>query len=38
MLSLFGNSIILDGFKIIKFKRNLKRVIMIFVLNSSKIV
>jgi len=38
MISLFGNSSIFDGFKIIKFKRNVKRVIMISVLNSSRIV
>jgi len=38
MLSLFGNSIILDGFKIIKFKRNRIRVITISVLDTSMIV
>ena len=37
MISLFDTSSTVENFKIIKFKRNLKKVIMIFVLDTSKI-
>jgi hypothetical protein len=38
MISLFDTSSTVESFKIIKFKKNLKKVIMIFVLDTSKIV
>jgi len=38
MISLFDTSSTVENFKIIKFKRNLKKVIMISILDTSKIV